>query len=366
MSYSNGIITAPVSIYDVQRAIGASSPDVGTLCKHANVNMWAKYKPVRLYQVIDTVTGQWDFTNNKWLSTATWWKGLSGAFAGITPPSGITSWALLLSAYDGGNNGWTYDQPQGGIHPFRLQDFAGYNHLANKPVENFYIAPQVIQDGHFTASAIMSQPDANGDYISLADLTNLAVGDLYFGVAFYSGTTMKCRVTADEAGAAGVMANFSGSGNMLPLGNYKVYPFLSNKKLALSDTSDPTGLTLYTCPCVNYANTEIIDHNQGIDITLSAAYTIGSTTSIDIELEYNISSDLSNCKIYILPMTYWNNPDSGTSHAAASTSTFTLDHTETSRLAHLTVTAGSYFVYATFATGTYWRKTNILEDIAPQ
>lgn len=42
----------------------------------------------------------------------------------------------------------------------------------------------------------MSQPDANGDYISLADFTNLAVGDLYFGVAFYDGSTMKCRVTA--------------------------------------------------------------------------------------------------------------------------------------------------------------------------
>jgi hypothetical protein len=47
MGYSNGIITAPVSIYDVQRAIGASSPDLGTLCRHANINKWAKYKPVR-------------------------------------------------------------------------------------------------------------------------------------------------------------------------------------------------------------------------------------------------------------------------------------------------------------------------------
>ena len=48
MGYSNGIITAPVSIYDVQRALGiVGGGDLGTLIRDGNINMFAKYKPVR-------------------------------------------------------------------------------------------------------------------------------------------------------------------------------------------------------------------------------------------------------------------------------------------------------------------------------
>lgn len=46
MSYANGTIVSPVSVNDVQQAVGSSSPDVGTLCKSQNVRPWAKYKPI--------------------------------------------------------------------------------------------------------------------------------------------------------------------------------------------------------------------------------------------------------------------------------------------------------------------------------
>ena len=46
MAYNNGIVTAPVSIYDVQRALSDSSQDVKTLCMADNVNKWSKCKPV--------------------------------------------------------------------------------------------------------------------------------------------------------------------------------------------------------------------------------------------------------------------------------------------------------------------------------
>lgn len=46
MAYSNGSIYAPVSINDVQRALGMSSGDVATLCKSDRVNPWARYKPI--------------------------------------------------------------------------------------------------------------------------------------------------------------------------------------------------------------------------------------------------------------------------------------------------------------------------------
>ncbi|MBV3431255.1 hypothetical protein KSW92_17410, partial [Prevotella copri] len=48
MSYNseNGIISAPVSIDDLKRALGESSNDVATLCKSENINIWSKYKPI--------------------------------------------------------------------------------------------------------------------------------------------------------------------------------------------------------------------------------------------------------------------------------------------------------------------------------
>ena len=48
MSYNseNGIISAPVSIDDVKRALGESSNDIATLCKSENINIWSKYKPI--------------------------------------------------------------------------------------------------------------------------------------------------------------------------------------------------------------------------------------------------------------------------------------------------------------------------------
>ena len=45
MAYS-GIITAPISIYDVQQALGVSLTDVGRLCSSPAINKWARYKPV--------------------------------------------------------------------------------------------------------------------------------------------------------------------------------------------------------------------------------------------------------------------------------------------------------------------------------
>lgn len=41
-----GIISAPVSIDDVKRALGESSNDLATLCKSKNINIWSKYKPI--------------------------------------------------------------------------------------------------------------------------------------------------------------------------------------------------------------------------------------------------------------------------------------------------------------------------------
>lgn len=47
MSYSGGKISPPVSIYDIQKATGQQSGDLGTLCTCDTLNRWARYKPER-------------------------------------------------------------------------------------------------------------------------------------------------------------------------------------------------------------------------------------------------------------------------------------------------------------------------------
>ena len=58
MAYNNYVITRPVvndtNGGDIQRALGTTSGDLATLCTHANINMFAKYKPTRYATLGDT------------------------------------------------------------------------------------------------------------------------------------------------------------------------------------------------------------------------------------------------------------------------------------------------------------------------
>lgn len=378
MGHSNGIITYPAEISDIQQVLGDQGSEVidgvtvtgslGALCKSTRINMWAKYKPVRILNRLDT-TDEFDFANQKWLSTATWWHGLNSEFGGITAPSGVSTPAALIALYDGDMNGWVYNQPQGGIHPYRQWDFCGYNHNALKAVENFYAPGRIVCDGHFTASALMSMPDANGDYISLADFSSFNVGSLYFGVWIVeeNGTPTSTRCTSTDAGVAGVLVNMENSGNVLqPYRNYKVYPFLSNRVLNITDTADPTGLLIYPCPNVNPVSVYTVNRNDMADISIEAAYRMNDSTIIDITITNDDAQAYANCQVFLMPMTYWSDPGPNTSHAVKSSLTFTLMANEEKIMQFTNVSSGNYFIYATFSNGTYDRKTNILQNIDPQ
>jgi hypothetical protein len=72
---STGIVTAPVSIADVKKALGVGSGDVGTLCRSTMINMWAKFKPVpcRRSGFIDTTI---QLSGNAWNTSVSepWWR----------------------------------------------------------------------------------------------------------------------------------------------------------------------------------------------------------------------------------------------------------------------------------------------------
>lgn len=156
MAYVNHRVIAPVSIYDVQRALGVSSGDLGTLCKHTNINLWARYKPIR-YECIGPVT----FATRKNLTH----DGVSTPFGVLPPWCGLLDimnqkvWSLVGTGGDI-SNGWQYLKPRGDRTPqggfkefYRLTDFVrepsemtpsangdptpanlkGYNHNAKLP-----------------------------------------------------------------------------------------------------------------------------------------------------------------------------------------------------------------------------------------
>lgn len=128
MAYSNNVITAPVSIYDVQRALNASANDVGRLCTHQNINMWAKCKPIYADKLEPL-----DYEHHEQI--ANYHAGLSIVKADTEVKFVEAVKAAFVSTQYQDKNGdcvmVKYDRPQGGmISPYRLTDFDGYNHTS--------------------------------------------------------------------------------------------------------------------------------------------------------------------------------------------------------------------------------------------
>lgn len=115
-----GKISAPVSISDVQQALGTSANDLATLCTHANINKWAKYKPViqPLLMIQQTEPARETAFKTQKLGTETLIYGMRGQLN--TGADNIAT--RLHGAYE------YVGKPQGGSNsPYRLTDFDGYN-----------------------------------------------------------------------------------------------------------------------------------------------------------------------------------------------------------------------------------------------
>lgn len=150
MGNSNGLISAPVSVFDVKSAIGTNTLDVGSLCtKVTLINKFAKYKPVRLQNVIDTtvINGVAQLNNDKtWKSTTNWWRGDDGK-CGLDVNVYDTEYKLT----QGFESEWGYLVPRGGsvtpIEPYRLIDFNQYNHKAQAPFRASVIGDYTDESG---------------------------------------------------------------------------------------------------------------------------------------------------------------------------------------------------------------------------
>lgn len=118
MGHSNGIITTTgINTADVSAVLGAASNDIGTLCRHPNVNMWAKYKPVSYPHT------QYNGSANNVGNES--WKGddNSNPYGIVKPKTSVGagfSTSLVTTAL-------SYKKPDT-PSSYRLGDFRGYDH----------------------------------------------------------------------------------------------------------------------------------------------------------------------------------------------------------------------------------------------
>lgn len=124
----NGVISAPISVSDVGKTIGSGSTDIGTLCTHKDINIWARYKSVS-YPKVAVLRGEGDSE----------FDALTGIHIG-----NLSGDIDSVATYEEESR-LKHDAPNGGSNnPYRLTDFDGYDHKAQAPIstewsKNFYI-----------------------------------------------------------------------------------------------------------------------------------------------------------------------------------------------------------------------------------
>ena len=258
------IVTAPVSIYDVQRALGKSSPDLKTLAMSDTINKWAKFKPVKLmttsapYRPVVDVLSQMDMSNSdhsrwSWKNTSTWWRATNG-MCGLVIHQYESLNDLLMDYFSPHEVGyqiqwkWEYD-PLDSSHNARLTDFAGYRHNAIPPLHDFMSDKDIYySQGSLVDTKVVIGPGFNvqdfslGASLSLDDFGNGGYfSNYYFGVVIlyddfnivnnvvnYHGL----RTTSATVGASGFFPSVQipiGTGG-LPTGTkgYKAVGFLTS------------------------------------------------------------------------------------------------------------------------------------------
>lgn len=279
MAYNSttGIITAPVSIYDVMRCFGSGRNDLGNLIANVSINMWAKFKPVRSYQsgLLDTVS---QLSNGVWNNalSSQWWRDTVNA-AGLRIGYGInpirrTSLADLFQAYQAGIQ-WSYIRPNGvdlggSTYPYRLLDFHQYNNKAPHPLGSISAPSSLIlttgEAWSIDVAMMINQDDeepvANRDYVTPEDiLKQLWVDEnnnpaCYFGFALMdSNGVAKIWVTGNRYYGVG------NNGSRLSEGTYTIMPFYTNRLLPQDESlgnlnpgpsTIPSGTAFATVPNV--------------------------------------------------------------------------------------------------------------------
>lgn len=348
MAYTNGIITAPVSIYDVQRAVPvtlsaivngttvySSSNDLGILCgskvgdtvvgkytdpqtgtvynnitwtviSRTPINIWAKYKPVDNTEL--HYMGQWDEYalppfwktpgSPRFTPYTEWWKGKGSNWKfGLEPFSagGSPNIALqtLMAKYNDASdpmNGWVYHGPTGGSNsPHRLTDFAGYNHHAPGLADGFTVDPLIATNGIVRVIVSMAFSQDDGTNITPANI--MGNGTWYFGVVLAkvlgNTETIKARIT----GEANTNFIHTTTDEVAEGDTCKIYPFFSLQPELQATTQN----TYYTIPLLSPITSKVQNQSAEFNVTINAEYTDNTRKIVRITITTASNASYPNC-----------------------------------------------------------------------
>lgn len=138
MAWNGTIMTKPIGIGDISRAVGNSSLDVATLIAKGSIKKWALHKPVMLITGYDTPK---DIS-----SDSTWETYMKNYVRSVSDNSVLAPYGLLVGTstniYEISGEtpnaavDWVYQQPPetGSFHR-RMLDFNGYTNTPNTPMD---------------------------------------------------------------------------------------------------------------------------------------------------------------------------------------------------------------------------------------
>lgn len=297
-----------ISIMDVRNALGYPSMDLGTLCTCNNVNMWAKYKPVR-----------YNFTTSR---PSNWWKGQNGD-CGMTinyySVANSTNIQTLINKIKANESCFTYNKPRGGVtEPYRLGDFAGYNSNATHNVAQISVPDSISKDSQ-TGSANCSVAVQWIHDESMLSLTDMATNDNVYKLAdWYLGALVvmprdsTLRVVSNTTKLADMnnvdVLKFQVGG----LGTMKLYPVICSVS---TDSKLNTGAGGYAIPlplakeievqCVDKHKSELAFDNSSSVRLLNGSYIINFNIKYT---EVQHIPDSINGYVYVCTVTQNNQP----------------------------------------------------------
>ena len=272
MSNSNGHITLPINIKaDLGYVLGTGNGDLGYNIVNGNINRWAKYKPVRRANLIDT-SAQLNTQRTGWKADANWWKGDDGqcglafdTFNSLGNPatSGSFFYRLIHELMS-----WTYNRPRGrATHNewFRTFDFFHYDHNAPAPVDQPAATTIMLNSSN---ELVLDLPVNQSTDYSLAfsdfSINNQSLSGFYFGLLVYLANnqyTFKADHLVSSGDIATTLTNMSGYAGR----TVKVAPFLSSRSISQGIDA---GSGVYLSAGVQAFDVLIRPYSTGISATI--------------------------------------------------------------------------------------------------
>ncbi|MBO4524995.1 MAG: hypothetical protein J5692_00175 [Bacteroidales bacterium] len=292
---TNKLMYPPLNENDISQAVGGAaghdSGSIDDLCYYGNINVWAKYKPVR-----SSEPGMVDRNTLEMLGF------------GSSLPSASTI-AGLINLYDGGFNGWTYLRTgDAASRRGRYYDFLkvvngnldtvnpGYHGTAPNPFgSSFSASPSTVDHNAGVLRVEQRRFPPVGDYpdydLAIKDFNDLLNNSLkmqYYGCVIKGApggqaSSIGARLFGNNSITIGTTRGKEelyydltlNPSAFATVGDYLVYPCLSNGPLGFN-VSLASGQKLYPIPGVSPATITIIDDYIVIVCTAKAYNNVGT------------------------------------------------------------------------------------------